>query len=139
MRRFFCMVMTGVMVIGCLCTNAGAIEGVNSVSGEYETAETAITRATGTLDITIKANSKMEADTAFSMSAGETVRIRANYSPEDASLDFGLVDSEGVFHYINVTTGSIDKTIEVPENGSYTLMIRNNSSKSVVVTGIVRY
>ena len=51
----------------------------------------------------------------------------------------GLVDSEGIFHYINVTTGSIDKTIEVPENGSYTLMIRNNSSKTVVVTGIVRY
>lgn len=139
MRRFLCMVMTGIMAIGCLCTSAGAIEGFNSVSGEYVTAETAITRATGNFNITIKANSKMKADTAFSLAAGETVRIRANYSPEDASLDFGLVDSEGVFHYINVMTGSIDKTIEIPENGSYTLMIRNNSSKAVVVTGIVRY
>ena len=73
------------------------------------------------------------------MSAGETVRIRANYSPENASVDLGLVDSDGVYHYVNVTTGSIDKTIEVPENGSYTLMIRNKSSKSVVVTGIVGY
>ena len=54
-------------------------------------------------------------------------------------MDFGLLDSDGVYHYINVTTGSIDKTIEVPENGSYTLVIRNNSSKSVKVTGIVRY
>lgn len=139
MRRFFCVVLTGVMMIGCLCTSAGAIEGVNVTPGEYETEETNITRATGTINWTIKANSSMLADTAFSMAAEETVRIRANYSPEDASLDFGLVDSEGVFHYINVTTGSIDKTIEVPENGSYTLMIRNNSSKSVVVTGIVRY
>ena len=51
----------------------------------------------------------------------------------------GVVDSDGVYHYVNVTTGSIDKTIEVPENGSYTLMIRNKSSKSVVVTGIVGY
>ena len=71
--------------------------------------------------------------------AGETVRIRANYSPENASLDFGLVDSNEKFHYINVTTGSIDKTIEIPENGDYTLAIRNNSSKSVKVTGDVRY
>lgn len=41
--------------------------------------------------------------------------------------------------FINVTTGSIDKTIEIPENGDYTLAIRNNSSKSVKVTGVVRY
>ena len=79
------------------------------------------------------------ADTSFTMSAGETVWIRANYSPENASLDFGLVDSNEKFHYINVTTGSIDKTIEIPENGDYTLAIRNNSSKSVKVTGVVRY
>ena len=63
----------------------------------------------------------------------------SNYSPENASLDFGLVDSNEKFHYINVTTGSIDKTIEIPENGDYTLAIRNNSSKSVKVTGVVRY
>lgn len=88
---------------------------------------------------TIKANGTVVADTSFTMSAGETVRIRANYSPENASLDFGLVDSNEKFHYINVTTGSIDKTIEIPENGSYTLVIRNNSSKSVKVTGIVTY
>ena len=100
---------------------------------------TAITRATGNLDWTIEANGTVFADTSFTMSAGETVRIRANYSPENASLDFGLVDSNEKFHYINVTTGSIDKTIEIPENGSYTLVIRNNSSKSVKVTGIVTY
>lgn len=99
----------------------------------------AIIRATGNLDWTIEANGTVLADTSFTMSAGETVRIRANYSPENASLDFGLVDSNEKFHYINVTTGSIDKTIEIPENGSYTLVIRNNLSKSVKVTGIVTY
>lgn len=70
---------------------------------------TAITRATGNLDWTIEANGTVLADTSFTMSAGETVRIRANYSPENASLDFGLVDSNEKFHYINVTTGSIDQ------------------------------
>ena len=81
----------------------------------------------------------MLVDTSFTMSAGETVRIRASYSPENASMDFGLVDSEGVYHYINTKTGNIDKTIEIPENGDYTLAIRNNSNTSVKVTGIVRY
>ena len=139
MRRFLCMVLTGIVMIGCLCTSAGAVGGSDAISGEYEQSETAIARATGSLDWTIKANSRKVMDTAFSMAAGESVRIRAIYSPEDASLDFGLLDSDGVYHYINVTTGSIDKTIEVPENGSYTLAIRNNSNNSVKVTGIVRY
>ena len=54
-------------------------------------------------------------------------------------MDFGLVDSEGIFHYVNVTTGSIDKTIEVPENGNYVFAIRNNSESTVKVSGFVTY
>lgn len=34
-----------------------------------------------------------------------------------------------------VLTGAV----MIPENGDYTLAIRNNSSKSVKVTGVVRY
>lgn len=139
MRRLLCMVLTGAVMIGCLCTGTGAVDESNVVSYSFETTGTAITRATGNLDWTIEANGTVLADTSFTMSAGETVWIRANYSPENASLDFGLVDSNEKFHYINVTTGSIDKTIEIPENGDYTLAIRNNSSKSVKVTGVVRY
>jgi len=139
MRRLLCMVLTGAVMIGCLCTGTGAVDESNVVSYSFETTGTAIIRATGNLDWTIEANGTVLADTSFTMSAGETVRIRANYSPENASLDFGLVDSNEKFHYINVTTGSIDKTIEIPENGSYTLVIRNNLSKSVKVTGIVTY
>ena len=82
MRRFLCMVMTGVMMLGFLCTSAGAVEEVNVISGKYETAETAIMRATGTLNCTIKANGSISVNPAFSLAAGETVRIRANYSPE---------------------------------------------------------
>lgn len=139
MRKFLCMVLTGAMIIGCLCTSAGATDELGAKTGELEATETITARATGTLDCTVKANSNVSVKPAFSMAAGETVRIRANYSPENVSVDLGLVDSDGVYHYVNVTTGSIDKTIEVPENGSYTLMIRNKSSKSVVVTGIVGY
>lgn len=38
-----------------------------------------------------------------------------------------------------VDGGSINKTIQVSERGSYTLAIRNNSSSSVRVVGFVNY
>ncbi len=54
-------------------------------------------------------------------------------------MDFGLVDPNGVFHFFNVTDGSVDKTIQVNENGNYKLAVRNNSDQTVKVTGFVRY
>ena len=49
------------------------------------------------------------------------------------------VDSDGVFHYFNVTNGSIDKTIRISESGKYTLQIKNNSDNEVKVSGFVNY
>ncbi len=71
--------------------------------------------------------------------AGETVTIKASYAPFDASVDFGLVDSDGVFHYINITIGSIDETIQINKSGKYTLQVRNNSDGEVKVSGFVNY
>lgn len=62
MRRLLCMVLTGAVMIGCLCTGTGAVDESNVVSKEYETTGTAITRATGNLDWTIKANGTVVAD-----------------------------------------------------------------------------
>ena len=73
------------------------------------------------------------------MAAGETVTIKASYAPFGASVDFGLVDSDGVFHYFNSTGGSIDRTILIEESGRYTLQIRNNSAYQVEVAGFVNY
>lgn len=73
------------------------------------------------------------------MEAGETVRIYATYSPDNASVDFGLIDPDGIFHYINVTNGTIDKTIVIEERGNYTLAIRNNSGETIQVSGFVKY
>lgn len=69
------------------------------------------TRATGSFSMSIAAKTKSLAESSFSLAAGETVTIKASYIPFDASVDFGLVDSDGVFHYFNITDGSIDKTI----------------------------
>ena len=98
-------------------------------------------RATKTFEATVSAhgNANANAKDSFSMEAGETVRIRGIYSPEDASMDFGLIDSAGVFHYVNVKDGSIDQTFKISESGTYRLGIRNNSGKTVTVSGFVRY
>ena len=47
----------------------------------------------------------------------------------ECSGKFGLVDSNEKFHYINVTTGSIDKTIEIPENGQLCKAGRRDSEQ----------
>ena len=73
------------------------------------------------------------------MAAGETVTIKASYSPFSASVDFGLVAPDGKFYYFNITDGSIDKTIQVDESGNYTLQVRNNSNYEVKVSGFVNY
>ena len=75
-------------------------------------------RATKTFEATVSAhgNANANAKDSFSMEAGETVRIRGIYSPEDASMDFGLIDSAGVFHYVNVKDGSIDQTFKISES-----------------------
>lgn len=139
MYRMFCIAVTCMSLLSCFCTNAEAIEVSDAVSGEYEITDTLITRATGAFNMSVEAHGRTAADKEFPLATGETVRIRASYAPEDASMDFGLVDSEGIFHYVNVTTGSIDKTIEVPENGNYVFAIRNNSESTVKVSGFVTY
>ena len=67
-------VLTGAVMIGCLCTGAGAVDESNVISYSFETTGTAITRATGNLDWTIEANGTVVADTSFTMSAGEIGR-----------------------------------------------------------------
>lgn len=75
----------------------------------------------------------------FHLEAGEVVRINCSYSPESASIDFGLIAPDGAFYYVNVTDGSINKSIQVDETGDYTLAVRNNSSDTVSVVGFVHY
>lgn len=136
MRRILRLALVCVSVMACLCTNAGAIESSDS---NNVSVESVVMRASGSFNMNVDAHRKTVADTVFPLAAGETVRIRANYAPEDASVDFGLIDPEGIFHYINVTTGTIDATINISENGNYTFAIRNNSGKMIKVSGIIRY
>ena len=81
----------------------------------------------GKFDVTVKAGELKPAKTGFPMAAGETVTINATYSPSSADVDFGLVDKNGRFHYLKGENGAFNEKIEIPQNGTYTFAIRNNS------------
>lgn len=137
-KKMICIVLTFVLIIGALPVPANAAEIENSAQSNFLMILSDI-RATGSFSMSIAAKTKSLAENSFSLAAGETVTIKASYIPFDASVDFGLVDSDGVFHYFNITDGSIDKTILIEETGKYTLQVRNNSNGAVKVSGFVNY
>lgn len=137
-EKMICIVLTFVLIIGALPVPANAAEIEESAQSNF-LMTLRDTRATGSFSMSIAAKTKSLAENSFSLAAGETVTIKASYIPFDASVDFGLVDSDGVFHYFNITDGSIDKTILIEETGKYTLQVRNNSNGEVKVSGFVNY
>lgn len=138
LKKTICMVLACMLIAETISVPVNAA-GVTYTDPEKGTMQLAISRASGLFSMRIPAKSKVLANSSFPMEAGETVTINASYSPLDASVDFGLVDSDGVFHYFNVTDGSIDKTMQIEKSGSYTLQVRNNSSTEVKVSGFVNY
>lgn len=130
-KRIGAMLCACVLILGCNAIPASA--------ADMPADNTIILRATGQFNHSIPANSIIAVDPKISMGAGETVTFDCTYTPKSASLDFGVIDSSGVFHYINRTNGSINQAIEITKNGQYTLAIRNNASYAVTVTGTVKY
>ena len=138
LKRFFCVVLVCMLSVGLVGMPAGATE-MEYATKENDMLNFMVSRATGSFNMAIPAKTKLSASTSFPLAAGETVTIKASYSPFSASVDFGLIAPNGMYYYFNVTNGSIDKTIQVPENGEYTLQIRNNADVEVEVAGFVNY
>lgn len=132
-RKVFSLLLALLTLVGSLSMTAAAKE------PERQESELTFARATGQFNMEIPANTLASASTSFPLEAGETVTIKASYTPFSASVDFGLISSDGYFHYINVTGGSFDRTIEVEESGNYTFAIQNNSSNTIRVSGYVNY
>ena len=137
-KRILSVALVCAVMISCV-TNVAATQTNEADSFVVHSTESiSTTRASGEFEMTVSAKTKAIADSSLSLEAGDTVRINASYSP-DGSVDFGLVDEDGFFHYINVKNGSIDKTIRISERGKYKFQVRNNSSVAVKVCGFVRY
>lgn len=135
-KKLICLLLSCIALFSCVCMNASAV-GIDGrpVTNEIELGP----RATGSFSTRIPANSAYGADTSFPLEAGETVTINASYSPASASVDFGVIAPDGKFYAINVTGGSINKTIRVNVRGNYTFAIQNNSSYELSVSGYVNY
>lgn len=137
-KRIICMVLVCILITGTISVSASATE-VELIAPRNSMENLISPFATGSFSMSIPAKSKVLANSSFPLAAGETVTIKASYSPFSASVDFGLVAPDGVFYYFNVTDGSIDETIQVDQSGNYTLQVRNNSSNEVKVSGFVNY
>ena len=131
------------MVLACLLTIGFAVP-LRAAEIEVSTPQNASTNtvvpfASGSFNLNVPAKSSATANTSLPLEVGDYVTIQASYSPSSAKVDFGLVAPSGTYYYFSATDGNIDKTMEIPERGKYTLKIRNNSSTSVKVSGFVEY
>lgn len=138
LRKMICVVLSCMLIIGTTSIPVAAAEVEYADSPDFEM-NFMDYRATGSFSVSVPAYSKARAGGSFPLVAGETVTIKASYAPFSASVDFGLVAPDGRFYYFNVTSGSIDKTIQVDQNGDYVFQIRNNSASEVKVSGFVNY
>lgn len=137
-KKLFCMLLSCILLVGVISTSANAAEATTAslkVFGD----DSISPLATGSFNWTIPAKTNARGDIVFPLAAGETVTIKASYSPFSASVDFGIIAPDGSYYAFNVTSGSIDKTVQVSESGDYTLQIRNNSSTEIEVSGFVNY
>lgn len=138
LKKKICMALVCAMLVATFIMPASAAELADPPGGVLS--ENLVSPlATNSFSMSLPAKTKARANTSFSLMAGETVTIKASYAPFSASVDFGLVAPDGKFYYFNVSSGSIDKTIQISESGRYTLQIRNNSNGEVKVSGFVNY
>lgn len=133
LKKAFCLLLAGVLAFACLTMNAGAAQ------AELEANTLSIERASGRFSVDVSKQSTFTADSDFFLDVGETVTIKATYTPQSASVDFGLMTPDGTFYSMPAEKGSFYETIKIDQRGYYTLAIRNNSGSTVSVSGTVTY
>lgn len=131
-KKFFSLLLVLVICLHSVSMTAMAAE-------VQPQAKANAARATGRFSMDVPGGALVKANSSFPLEAGETVTIKATYTPFSASVDFGLIAPDGYFYYINADDGSFDETIKVDERGNYTFAVQNNSSKTISVSGYVNY
>lgn len=146
MKKFLRVVLVCSVMVWSLGIPAGAsgtdgtIVGLEDLPCEaVEGQEQIVPLSVVSLDIEVFAGELVQASSNFYLETGETVEINVTYSPKSASMDFGLIGPDGLFHYVSADDGNLDKTIQVNARGYYTFAVRNNSPHDVQVTGFVNY
>lgn len=137
MKKILSFVLACMLSVSCFAVNANAFS-EESIGSKVSMVDMLGTRASGSFSVNVSADSIVGDRRELSLNKGETVQITATYSPS-GSVDFGLIDSDGVFHYVNATNGSIDKSIEITKSGTYIFAVRNNTSQEIKVSGYIKY
>lgn len=137
-KRVGGMVFACIILVGMICVPASAEE-MDYFSLESVLENRVEPFATNSFAMTIPVKSLAKASSGLSLEAGESVTIKASYTPFSATVDVGLITPSGKFYGYSISGGTIDKTIQVDERGTYTLQIRNNSNYEVQVSGYVNY
>ena len=121
-KKIFGSILAGVLIVSGVGMSANAADiAPKNVEHRDRVIELSLERASGSFNMTVPAKSILRADKSFPLEAGETVTIKATYSP------------------LTVSNGTFDKTIKVDTRGNYVFAVRNNSSQSISVSGYVKY
>ena len=108
-------------------------------SGNTKAGEGISVYVTSKYSLEVPAGTTIQSNSSFSLDDGDTVVIRAAYTPASASVDFGIIAPNGQFYHVNITGGVADITIHITRRGNYTFAIRNNSSSPISVSGYINY
>ena len=130
-KKIVCALLV-IAAIAC-CTSPIALA-IGNIS-----AETPSVCATGNFSFDVRAGSTGGSSSTLPLDDGDTVVIRATYTPASADVDFGIIAPNGQFYHVNVTGGVADITIHITRRGNYTFAIRNNSSGPISVSGYINY
>lgn len=134
LKKLICPIVALFLLVSCFAGTAGAAEVQQPVQNVA-----AVARATGRFTVDVPAKTVYKASSSFPLEVGETVTIKASYSPFSAKVDFGLIAPNGRFYYVSVADGSVDQTIEITQRGEYIFAIRNNSTYAINASGYVKY
>lgn len=129
-KCFLCLAMAVVIILGCFAANVGSVEWHS---------QNVARRASGSFKTTVKPGFVAKGNTKLPLDAGETVTVKASYTPYPTSVDVGLIDEDGIFHYETVENGTIDITFSINDRGNYTFGIRNNGNTDIEVSGYIKY
>lgn len=152
-KRFWGMLLVCVVALNCICPSARASQApdgnivrledmawdwVDLSAVEYIQTND-VSRTINSINCSVPNRSIGIVIQNVELSARSTVTFNCSYSPSSASMDFGVLDTNGRFYYTNVKGGSINQAIKISQAGSYAVAVRNNSSQTVRVVGFVEY
>ena len=84
----------------------------------------------------IQAGQMIRSNQPLHFVAGESIRLNISYMP-DGKMNFGFIDPDGTFRYLQASHGHFDKIIIIEKTGDYTLQFRNKSSTEIDLSGYV--